>query len=63
MHGLKRTGTAILKGLQVHHNFIRPHEGLNRVTPADRVGIKIEGDHKWLAIVQNMKRQQEGNSK
>jgi len=53
MRGLKRTDTSILKGLQVYHNFIRPHEGLNGATPADRAGIKIEGDNKWLTIIQN----------
>jgi len=53
MRGLKRTDTPILKGLQVYHNFIRPHEGLNGATPADRAGIKVEGDNKWLTIIQN----------
>jgi len=53
MRGLKNTGTAILKGLQIYHNFIRPHESPNGETPADRVGIKVEGPNKWLAIIQN----------
>ena len=53
MRGLKRETTPILKGYQLYHNFIRPHEGLNGETPATRAGIKVEGDNKWLTIIQN----------
>lgn len=31
----------MLKGMQLHHNFIRPHQGLDGDTPADREGIRI----------------------
>jgi len=51
--GLKRTDSPILKGLQIYHNFIGPHEGLGGDTPADRVGINVEGENKWLTIIQN----------
>jgi len=30
MRGLKRKDTPILKGIQIYHNFIRPHEALAR---------------------------------
>ena len=53
MRGLKRTDTPILKGIQIYHNYIRPHEGLNGATPAERAGIKIEGENKWLTLIQN----------
>jgi transposase-like protein len=53
MRGLKRTDTPILKGYQIYHNFVRPHEGLNGQTPADRAGIKVEGRDKWLTLIQN----------
>jgi hypothetical protein len=53
MRGLKTVDSPILKGYQLYHNFIRPHEGLDGDTPADRCGIKIEGDNKWLTIIQN----------
>jgi putative transposase len=53
MRGLKNTDTAIIKGMQIYHNFVRPHEGLNGATPADRAGIKVEGDNKWITIIQN----------
>jgi transposase-like protein len=53
MRGLKRTDTPILKGYQLFHNYIRPHEALKGKTPADLAGIKVQGDNKWLTIIQN----------
>ena len=52
MKGLKRPDTPILKGVQIFHNYIRPHEGLNGDTPADRAGIKIVGGDKWATLIQ-----------
>ena len=57
MRGLKRTDTPILKDLQICHNFVRPHEGLNGNTPADRAGIRVEGSDKWLTLIQNASRE------
>jgi hypothetical protein len=56
MRGLKRDDTPILKGLQIYHNFVRPHEGLRGQTPAEKAGIKVEGENKWLTLIQNAKR-------
>ncbi|MDG7009965.1 MAG: IS1/IS6 family transposase [Nitrososphaerota archaeon] len=53
MRGLKRTDTPILRGVQIYHNFIRPHEGLKGETPATKAGIKVEGENKWFTIIQN----------
>jgi transposase-like protein len=53
MRGLKKDNTPILKGYQLFHNYIRTHQGLEGDTPADRVGIKIEGQNKWLTLIQN----------
>lgn len=53
MRGLKKKDTPILMGYQIYHNFMRPHEGLNGDTPAERAGIKIEGENKWVTIIQN----------
>ena len=53
MRGLKRTDSPILKGLQIYHNYVRPHEALNGETPADRAGIKVKGADKWLTLIQN----------
>jgi putative transposase len=53
MRGLQRKDTAILKGMQIYHNYFRPHEGLNGKTPAEACGIEIRGDNKWITLIQN----------
>jgi hypothetical protein len=53
MRGLKIKDTPILAGYQLFHNYIRPHEGLDGKTPAEACGIKVEGENKWLTIIQN----------
>jgi putative transposase len=53
MRGLKKSDTPILKGYQIYHNYMRPHESLNGETPAERCGIKIEGQNKWVTLIQN----------
>ncbi len=51
--GLKRKDTPILKGYQIFHIYLRPHEGLDDKTPAEKCGIKVEGSNKWITIIQN----------
>ena len=53
MRSLKREDSPVLTGMQIHHNFIRPHMGLGGKTPAEAAGIKVEGQNKWLTIIQN----------
>ncbi len=53
VRGVKRDDSAIFKGMQIHHNYVRPHQGLDGDTPADRAGIRIQGDNKWKTIIQN----------
>ena len=53
--GLKKPDTPILTGYQIYHNFVRPHEALEGKTPADFAGIKVEGENKWLTLIQNAK--------
>jgi hypothetical protein len=53
MRGLKTKDTAILSGYQIFHNYIRPHEGLNGQTPAEKCGIEIRGKNKWMTLIQN----------
>ncbi len=56
MRGVKTPDSPILKGYQLFHNYMRPHEGLNGKTPAEAAGITIEGENKWLTIIQNASR-------
>jgi putative transposase len=53
MRGLKKTDSDILKGYQIFHNYIRPHEALDGQTPSEACGIKVEGNNKWITIIQN----------
>jgi len=43
-------------GYQIFHNYVRPHMGLDGQTPAERCGIKIEGENKWLTLIQKAER-------
>ena len=62
--GLKREDSAILTGLRLYHNFVRPHLGLpGNITPGEAAGIHIEGDNKWKTIIQNAARQRDAESK
>ena len=53
MRGLKKDDTPILSGYQLYHNFIRPNEALDGKTPADACGLKVEGQNKWITLIQN----------
>lgn len=53
MRGIKTMDSPVFKGYKIFHNYIRTHEGLEGKTPADASGIKIEGNNKWITIIQN----------
>lgn len=53
VRGVKSKDSPLFKGAQIYHNYIRSHMGLNGETPADRVGIKIGGNNKWITLIQN----------
>jgi hypothetical protein len=39
--------------MQIYHNYIRKHQGLQeKKTPAEKAGIEMEGENKWLTIIQ-----------
>jgi hypothetical protein len=56
MHGLKKYDSTILIGYQIFHNYFREHYGLNGKTQAEKCGIKIEGNDKWMTIILNAKK-------
>ena len=57
MRSLKRDDSPILTGMQIYHNYIRPHQALNGDTPADKCGIIVKGNNKWLTLIQNASNQ------
>jgi transposase-like protein len=56
MRTLEKADTPILTGMQIFHNYVRPHEALNGKTPAEVAGIRVEGENKWLTLIQNAKK-------
>jgi putative transposase len=53
MRGLKKSETPVIPGYQIYHNYVRPHEALDGKTPADACGIEVQGENKWLTLIQN----------
>jgi len=53
VRGIKKKDSPLLKGYQLYHNYVRPHMALEGMTPADKAGIEIQGDNKWLTLIQN----------
>ena len=58
MRSLKRVDSPILSGMQIHHNFIRTNMALDGKTPSEMAGIKIEGNKKWITLIQNVSQKQ-----
>ncbi len=56
MRGLKKSDTPVLTGYRIYHNYVRPHMALDGDTPADRAGIEIQGENKWITLIQNSSR-------
>jgi transposase-like protein len=53
MRSLKKPDTPILTGMQLYHNYVRPHEGLDGRTPSELAGIQVNGENRWLTLIQN----------
>ena len=53
MRGLKKHDTAILKGIQLYHNYFREHEGLAGKTPAEVSWNKDRRAKQWITVIQN----------
>jgi len=47
MRTLEKPDSATLSGMQIYHNYVRPHEALEGRTPSEGAGIKILGRDKW----------------
>jgi len=53
MRTLEKADSPILKGMEIYHNFVRPHMALKGKTPSEAAGIQIKGKNKWVTIIQN----------
>jgi putative transposase len=49
----KESAQDLLEAMRIYHNYIRKHQGLGGKTPAEASGIKVEGNNKWKALIEN----------
>jgi transposase-like protein len=54
--GLKKEDSPLINGYQIFHNYVRPHMSLDGKTPSEACVIKIEGNNKWMTLIQNASR-------
>lgn len=50
---LEKADTPILARMRIYHNFVKPHMALKGKTPAEAAGIRVQGENKWLTLIQN----------
>ena len=53
IRGVKKKESPIFDGYQIYHNYFRPHMALDGKTPSEACGIEINGDNKWITVIQN----------
>jgi len=53
---LKKKRFGLIGGYQMFHNYLRPHMGLEGKIPAQACDIDIQGDNKWITLIENTKR-------
>jgi transposase-like protein len=51
MRGLKNEETPIIPMQDIYYNHVRPHQGLDGRTPAEKAGVGIEDQNKWLGLI------------
>ena len=51
VRGFNSEYPALLRLFMTYYNFIRPHMGLNNKTPAEAMGIQIDGADKWKTLL------------
>jgi putative transposase len=63
MRSLKKEDSPVISGMQIFHNFFRPHMALDGKTPAEKAGITIEGANPWITVIQNASKKSLDNSR
>ena len=51
MRSLKKTDSQIIDGQRIYYNYVKPHQGLDGKTPAEKAGIGVEDQNKWLGLI------------
>jgi transposase-like protein len=65
MRGMQNEETAkiLMDGFRHYYNFIRPHQALNGLTPAEMAGLKLDlGENKWLGLIKESVKHLKKNS-
>ena len=52
MRAIKKPNSAIIEGQRIYYNHIRPHQALKGKTPAEACGIGLDGENRWLTLIQ-----------
>jgi hypothetical protein len=58
VRGVKNPNSPLIAGLQIYHNYVRPHMALEGKTPAEAAGIEVQGQDKWITLIQNASNKQ-----
>lgn len=58
VRGVKTPDSPLIGGYQIYHNYVRPHMALDGKTPAEVAGIKVNGENKWLTLIQNAQKKE-----
>lgn len=53
VRGVKRSESPLIEGYQIYHNYVRPHMALDGRTPSEAAGIQVQGENKWITLIQN----------
>ena len=53
---MKKENSPLIGGYQIYHNYVRPHMALNGRTPSEVAEITVEGENKWITLIQNASR-------
>ena len=51
--GIKKMSSPLFDGFQTYYNFSKKHGGIDKRTPAECAGIRVDGNNKWKTIIQN----------
>ena len=51
VRGFNSENPALLSLFITHYNFVRPHTGISGKTPAEAMGIRVDGDDKWATLL------------
>ena len=49
----QKIDSPLITGYQMYHNYLRSHMALDGKTPAEKCGIEIKGDNKWITLIHN----------